>query len=117
MVMVRSTITGAIVCGPLALRRRCRVTTPSLPNPAPRVEDPEGSRGKMRLFVIGEAAKAVSESFRLRSPAVDWKNMIRLRDRLGHHYWSIELDKIWEIVVDYVPVLLAALREDPILKE
>jgi uncharacterized protein with HEPN domain len=66
-----------------------------------------------RLFIIGEAAKSLSASFTARMPAVDWKNISRLRDKLGHHYWSIEVDKIWDIVVTHIPPLREALERQP----
>jgi uncharacterized protein with HEPN domain len=65
-----------------------------------------------RLFIIGEAAKSLTEDLRRRVPSVDWKNIARLRDKLGHHYWTIELEKVWEIVVGYVPPLRAALEKE-----
>ncbi len=63
-----------------------------------------------RLFIIGEAAKSLSGDFTARMPGVDWKNFGRLRDKLGHHYWSIEVDKIWEIVVTHIQPLREALQ-------
>lgn len=63
-----------------------------------------------RLFVIGEAAKMLSDEFKRGRPAVDWKNLARLRDKLGHHYWAIEVEQVWRIVVENVPPLRAALE-------
>jgi uncharacterized protein with HEPN domain len=68
-----------------------------------------------RLFVIGESAKSLSDLFRARHPQIDWRNIGRLRDKLGHHYWAIELDKIWDIVVNHLPALSQRLERDPIL--
>ena len=68
-----------------------------------------------RLFIIGEATKSLSEQFKAKLPGLDWKNIARLRDKLGHHYWAIEVEKIWEIVVDFVPALRSELEHDPIL--
>jgi uncharacterized protein with HEPN domain len=44
------------------------------------------------------------------SPSIDWKNIARLRDKLGHHYWAIEIQQVWELVVEYVPTLRATLE-------
>jgi uncharacterized protein with HEPN domain len=63
-----------------------------------------------RLFVIGEAAKALSDPLKGDRPAIDWKNLARLRDKLGHHYWAIEAEQVWRIVVENVPALRAALE-------
>jgi uncharacterized protein with HEPN domain len=69
-----------------------------------------------RLFVVGEAAKSISEDFRRGLPSIDWKQIGRLRDKLGHHYWAIEVEKIWEIIIEHVPQLRRTLERDPILK-
>jgi uncharacterized protein with HEPN domain len=63
-----------------------------------------------RLFVIGEAAKNLSSTFTAAIPSIDWKNIARLRDKLGHHYWAIEVDKVWEIVVNHLRPLREALE-------
>jgi uncharacterized protein with HEPN domain len=63
-----------------------------------------------RLFVIGEAANSLSDELKGALPGIDWKNIARLRDKLGHHYWTIEVEQVWEIVIGYVPPLRAALE-------
>lgn len=65
-----------------------------------------------RLFVIGEAAQGLSEDLKERVPSVDWKNIARLRDKLAHHYWSIEMEQVWEIVVKHIPPLRRALEPE-----
>jgi uncharacterized protein with HEPN domain len=65
-----------------------------------------------RLFVVGEAAQNLTEELKDRAPSIDWKNIARLRDKLGHHYWAIELEKVWEIVVSHVPPLRKALEKE-----
>jgi uncharacterized protein with HEPN domain len=68
-----------------------------------------------RLSILGEGAKCVSDQLRQDVPSVDWQKLARLRDKLGHHYWTIEVDKIWEIVVVYVPSLRKTLENHPVL--
>lgn len=65
-----------------------------------------------RLFVVGEAAKNLSEEVKGRAPSIDWKNIARLRDKLGHHYWAIELSTVWEILVNHVTPLRKALEKE-----
>jgi uncharacterized protein with HEPN domain len=65
-----------------------------------------------RLFVIGEATKSLSDEFKARVSSIDWKNIARLRDKLGHHYWAIELEKVWEIVVNHIRPLREAVECD-----
>ena len=65
-----------------------------------------------RLFVIGEAAKNLSDELKTKVPSIDWKNIARLRDKLAHHYWAIEIDLVWEIVVGHVGPLRRALEAE-----
>ena len=63
----------------------------------------------LRLIVIGEASKNLSEATRKRYPDVQWKDMSRLRDLAVHHYWKMDVLKIWEIAHEDVPFLLSRL--------
>lgn len=60
--------------------------------------------------IVGEAAKAVSEQTRAQYPEVPWSIAARTRDRLTHHYFEIDLDRLWSTVTEDLPALLAALR-------
>lgn len=59
--------------------------------------------------IIGEAAKAVSEDTRARYPVVPWSIAARTRDRLTHHYFEVDLDRLWDTVTESLPALKAAL--------
>ena len=61
--------------------------------------------------IVGEAAKQVSDETRGRHPAVAWAGASRMRDRLVHHYFDINLDILWSTVTEDLPRLLEALRE------
>jgi uncharacterized protein with HEPN domain len=65
----------------------------------------------LRLIVIGEACKNLSEKARKRYPDVAWKDMARLRDLAVHHYWKIDALKVWEIAQEDVPFLLSRLSK------
>ena len=62
-----------------------------------------------RLEIIGEASKHLTETTQWRYPDIQWKDMIRLRDRAIHGYWDIEALKLWKIVQEDVPQLLELL--------
>ena len=54
--------------------------------------------------IVGEAAKQVGASARAGFPGVPWSAVTRMRDRLVHHYFDIDLDVLWTTVtVDYPP--------------
>ncbi len=66
------------------------------------------------LEIIGEAAKNLSEGLRARYPDVPWKGMAGIRDRLIHHYFGVNLDIVWQIVVHELPKV--ALQVEDMLR-
>ncbi len=61
--------------------------------------------------IVGEAAKQVSEETRMRFPRVAWADASRMRDRLVHHYFAVDLDVLWATVTDDLPSLVDGLSE------
>ncbi len=57
------------------------------------------------LEVIGEAAKHLSPAFRTDHPAVDWRSLAGMRDRLIHAYFSVDYEIVWDVVRNKVPEL------------
>jgi uncharacterized protein with HEPN domain len=50
------------------------------------------------LEIIGEAAKGLSEPYRAARPQVPWSAVARMRDRLIHGYWDVDLEAVWQVV-------------------
>ena len=50
------------------------------------------------LEVIGEAVKKLPQDFCAAHPAVDWKRIARMRDRLIHGYFGVDYQLVWEVV-------------------
>jgi uncharacterized protein with HEPN domain len=50
------------------------------------------------LEIIGEAAKHVSEDFRAQHPALEWRAMAGMRDRLIHDYFGVDFELVWDVV-------------------
>jgi uncharacterized protein with HEPN domain len=61
--------------------------------------------------IVGEAAKGVSDEFRLQFPGVAWSAAGRMRDRLVHHYFDVDLDVLWQTIREDLPALLAAVPD------
>jgi len=61
------------------------------------------------LTVVGEAANRVSEETCRALPDVAWSEAVGLRNVLVHDYHRIDIARIWTIVEEYLPPLLAAL--------
>ena len=67
----------------------------------------------LNLIVIGEAAtKLLAEypEFAGQHPAIPWKSMKGMRNRVAHGYFDIDLDIVWETVLSGLPTLLAQLE-------
>lgn len=67
------------------------------------------------LEVIGEAAKSLPETVRQKQPQIDWRNIMRMRDKLAHHYFRIHLQIIWATATQELAPLKLAVAE--LLKE
>ena len=59
--------------------------------------------------VIGEAARQVSEETRGRAPEIPWTLIVGMRNILVHNYGAVDLEKVYSVAHDHVPVLLSQL--------
>ena len=57
------------------------------------------------LEIIGEAAKKVPESFRIKHPAIEWRAMTGMRDRLIHDYFGVDYEIVWDVIQNRTPKL------------
>ena len=66
----------------------------------------------IRCFeVMGEAAKRVPDEIRNKYPAIPWKIISAMRDRLIHGYDVVDDSVLWKTVVLDLPELLKNLRK------
>jgi len=68
--------------------------------------------GALERFVevIGEAASRLSESTRETAPEIPWHEIIAMRNRLVHGYFSVDLDILWTVAHDDLPELIESLE-------
>ena len=57
------------------------------------------------LLILGEAAAALSDSFREEHHDIAWSKIIGMRNVLVHQYFGIDFDVIWSVVEDDLPEL------------
>jgi uncharacterized protein with HEPN domain len=58
-----------------------------------------------RLEIIGEAAKSIPNDFRRKHPDVPWSEIARMRDKLVHGYFGVDLQLTWDVVMKDLPDL------------
>jgi uncharacterized protein with HEPN domain len=63
------------------------------------------------IETIGEAASRISPQFRADHPEIPWQDAIDLRNRLVHVYFSIDVDIVWDTIMDDLPALLTTLEK------
>ena len=63
------------------------------------------------LEIIGEAAKNVPKELRSMYPHVDWARIGGLRDILIHQYFAVDLEILWDIILNNLPDLEVQIRQ------
>jgi uncharacterized protein with HEPN domain len=63
------------------------------------------------IEVIGEAAKNVPDSLRSRYPAVPWKEMAGMRDKLIHSYFGVDCEAVWLSAKERIPAIKPFIEE------
>ncbi len=63
-----------------------------------------------QLMVLGEAVKRLSDDFCAKHPAVPWRQIAGMRDRLIHGYDVVDLDEVWLVLEKDLPELLTQLE-------
>ena len=66
----------------------------------------------MNLMIIGELTAKImnaSPAFILRHPALAWKKMRNMRNRIAHDYFELDIDIVWDTVQRDLPELLELL--------
>ena len=59
------------------------------------------------MEILGEAVKRLPSELCQRYPAVPWKQIAGMRDRVSHGYDAIDYATLWDAVREDVPGLLA----------
>ena len=74
-------------------------------------DDKTSSAVIRKLEIIGEAAKQVSANIREGNPAIPWKEMAGMRDRLIHFYSGVDYRLVWETINQRIPEVKLSLQK------
>lgn len=67
-----------------------------------------------QIVILGEAAKAVlaaDPSIQDALPGVEWSPLVRMRDKVTHHYWAVDREIVWTTAERDVPGIKALLLD------
>ncbi len=62
-----------------------------------------------RILVIGEATKRLSLEFKQLYPEIPWRDIAGIRDIIVHEYSRVDVERIWDVVENDLPILLKFL--------
>ena len=63
------------------------------------------------IEIIGEAANNISLSCQNNYPPIPWREMIGMRNRIVHAYFEVDLDVVWQVIIDDLPRLLRWINQ------
>jgi len=61
------------------------------------------------LEIIGEASKNISKEVKQKYREIAWSDLAKVRDKLIHHYFGVNLDIVWEIIHHGLPETLTGV--------
>jgi uncharacterized protein with HEPN domain len=63
------------------------------------------------IEIIGEAANNISLACQNQYPQIPWREMVGMRNRLVHAYFEVDLDVVWQVIIDDLPKLLRFVNQ------
>ncbi len=63
-----------------------------------------------QIQIIGEAVKNIDAAVLASEPAVPWRQIAGTRNRLIHAYFKVDLDAVWAMIEQDLPLLKANVQ-------
>lgn len=67
----------------------------------------------MNLIALGEAVKGLDKQtrgeFLPRYPDIYWSGVMRMRDKIAHHYFEIDTDVVFRTIEEDIPQMVAVV--------
>lgn len=60
--------------------------------------------------MIGEAARKVSDEFRMDHPEIPWSDAMGIRHKVVHDYFEVSYTVLWSVIREELPGLAEALE-------
>jgi uncharacterized protein with HEPN domain len=64
-----------------------------------------------QLEIIGEATRHLSSELKDRRPDVPWPDIIRMRNRMIHQYFGVNIRRVWTIATKDIPSYREVVEE------
>lgn len=64
------------------------------------------------IEIIGEAARRLSDGFKASRPEIPWARIVGQRNVLAHEYREVQLERLWRVVREQLPALVASLEAE-----
>jgi uncharacterized protein with HEPN domain len=63
------------------------------------------------IEIIGEASKNIPDEIRKKYPAIPWKDMSGMRDKVIHEYFGVKIERVWLTVKEDIPRIKPLISE------
>ena len=63
------------------------------------------------IEILGEAAKLLSDEAKEKYPGIPWKDIAGTRDKLIHNYFGVNVDIVWDIAKNEIPLMSTKLND------